>query len=134
QVPPGQIYLAEPSEYRETELTFLEKLQSDAKSVWEGMFQSEESFSEPSVGLVWDRQLTGSALNDQASFAAAFASLGIRVDTLTGDSVGDLGAYNLLIVPYHSVDRLTNRDYDRIVEFVDNGGSLITDGKNGLAE
>ncbi len=134
QVPEGEIYLAEPSEYRETELTFFEKLRSDAKSAWDGMFQSEQPFSEPSVGLVWDRQLAGSALNDQASFAAAFRSLGIRVDTLAGDSVGDLGAYNLLIVPYHSVDRLTNRDYDRIVDFVDNGGNLITDGKNGLAD
>jgi uncharacterized protein YdaL len=134
QVPPGQIYLAEPSEYRETELTFMEKLQSNAKVMWNGIFESEKSFGEPRVGLLWDPALTGSEQNDQASYAAAFGSVGIGVDTLAGDTVGELGAYNLLIVPYHSVDHLSNRDYDRIVDFVDNGGNVITDGKNGLAE
>ncbi|TLY31333.1 MAG: DUF2334 domain-containing protein [Ignavibacteria bacterium] len=134
QVPTGSIYLAEPSEYRETEQTFVEKLQTDARNLWNGLFQSEQSFSEPLVGLVWDRHLTGSAFNDQASFASAFGSLNIPVDTLAGDSVGDLSGYNLLIVPYHSVERLSNGDYDRIVGFVENGGNLITDGKNGLAE
>jgi uncharacterized protein YdaL len=133
-VPPGQIYLAEPSEYRETEPTFFEKLQSNAKVMWNGMFEPEQSFAEPRVGILWDTALTGSALNDQSSFAAAFGSLGIEVDTLAGDSVGDLGSYNLLIVPYHDVDRLANRDYDRIVDFVENGGNVITDGRNSLAE
>jgi len=134
QVPTGQIYLAEPSEYRETEQTFVEKLQTDARNLWNGLFQPDQSFSEPLVGLVWDRHLTGSAFNDQASFASAFGSLNIAVDTLAGDSVGDLSGYNLLIVPYHSVERLSNRDYDRIVGFVENGGNVITDGRNGLAE
>lgn len=134
QVPRGEIFLAEPSEYRETEFTFLEKLQSNAAAMWNGMFESQQSYAEPYVGLLWDGQLTGSEYNDQVSFAAAFRSLGIGVDTLSGDSVGDVSLYNLLIVPYHSVEHLSNRDYDRIVDFVDNGGNVITDGRNGLAE
>lgn len=134
QVPAGQIYLAEPSEYREAELTFFEKLQHKATTFWTDLFQREETFDEARVALLWDPRALGSALNDQASFEAAFRSLNIQVDTLVGDSVGELTAYNLLIVPYHTVDHLSNSDYDRIVQFVENGGNLITDGKNGVAE
>src|ERR1051326_6791769 len=135
QVPPGQIYLAEPSEYRgEAELSFTEKVREEAKKFLGSVFRTDESFNEARVAILWDGRLTGGELNDEASFASAFRSLNIPVDTLAGDTVGDLGSYNLLVVPYHAVDHLSNHDYDRIVEFVESGGNIITDGKNGLAE
>ena len=136
QIPTGQIYVAEPVEYREAELTFFEKIQTQAKSAWENLFAGEQSFDEARVAVLWDvhAKAGGSALNDQASFASAFKCLNLAVDTLVGDSVSDISAYNLLVIPYHEVERLSNRDYDRIVGFLENGGNLITDGKNSLAE
>ncbi len=134
QVPPGQIYLAEPSELRETELSWYEKFRNEASAFWSNLFEGEQTYDEPRVALVWDTHTKGGGANDQASFAATFRSLNIDVDTLVGDSIEDLDPYNLLVVPYHSVDHLSNRDYDRIVQFIENGGNIITDGKNGLAE
>ncbi len=133
-VPPGQIYLAEPSEYRETQLSFMDNLRNQARTLWDNFTRTDQSYSDARVALVWDRRLKGTASNNQASFASAFRSLNIPVDTLSGDSIPDLSTYNLLIVPYHEVERLSNDDYDRIVDFIDNGGNVITDGKNGLAE
>jgi uncharacterized protein YdaL len=133
-VPPGEIYVAEPSEYRETKLTLLEKIQTQAKSVIEAMFPRDESFDEARVAILWDTKAAGGALNDQLSFVSAFHSLNIPVDTLWEDSISALDAYNLLIIPYHTVERLSNHDYDKIVEFVEEGGHVITDGKNGVAE
>ena len=133
-VPTGQIYLAEPSEYRETQISFLDNLKIQARTLWENFTQTDQTFSEARAALVWDRHLSGSASNNQASFASAIRSLNITLDTLAGDSITDLSPYNLLIVPYHEVERLSNQDYDRIVDFLENGGNVITDGKNGLAE
>ncbi len=133
-VPEGQIYLAEPSEYREMEPTFMENVQYGVKSFWDNLFQKDESFDEARVAVIWNPHLTGTALNDQASFVSAIRSLNIQVDTLAGDSVGELSGYNLLIVPHPTVERLSDNDYDHIVQFVENGGNLITDGKNGIAE
>lgn len=135
QVPPGEIYVMEPSEYRvEAELSFMQKLQEQAKALWNGLFESDETFAEARVAIVWDPKLKGSGWNDQASFASAFRSLNIPVDTLAGDSIPDISGANVLVVPYPSVERLSNSDYDRIVEFAENGGNVITDGRNGLAE
>jgi len=133
-VPPGELYVAEPSEYRETKLTLLEKIQSQAKSVIEAMFPRNESFDEARVAILWDVKAAGGALNDQLSFVSAFHSLNIPVDSLTDDSISVLDAYNLIIIPYHTVERLSNHDYDKIVEFAEEGGHVITDGKNGVAE
>lgn len=133
-VPPGEIFMAEPSEYREMELSWSEKLKDQATALWNSIFQTEEIFDEARVAIVWDSKAKGSDWNNQASFASAFRSLNIDVDSLSGDSIGSLSLYNLLVVPYHTVERLTNVDYDRIVQFVDGGGCLITDGKNDLAK
>lgn len=133
-IPPGEIFMAEPSEYREVEISFLEKLKEQTAALWNNIFQSEEIFDEARVGIVWDSHAKGSDWNNQASFASAFRSLNIDIDSLSGDSIGSLSMYNLLVVPYHTVERLSNADYDRIVEFVESGGCLITDGKNELAK
>jgi uncharacterized protein YdaL len=134
QVPQGEIYIAEPSEYREAELSFLDKVKEQVLSTWDNVFQGQESADEARVAILWNGHVKGSAFNDASSFISAFHSLNIPVDTLAGDTIGDLGEYNLLIIPYHTVEHLSNQEYDRIVQFVDGGGNVITDGKNGLAE
>lgn len=130
----GQIYLAEPSEYREEKLTVLQKLESQARAFVDNLFHTEDVVDEARVAVRWDPGATGSAHNDQSSFVSAFRSLNIPVDTLGGDTLSDLSTYNLLIVPYGAVERLSNREYDRIVQFMELGGHVMTDGKNSLAE
>ncbi|HTK81422.1 MAG TPA: polysaccharide deacetylase family protein [Bacteroidota bacterium] len=134
EVPTGEMYIAEPSEFREMEMTTLEKVRVSMKQTWDGLFKGEPSFEEARAAILWDTTASGGAMNDQASFAAAVRSVNIPLDTLVGDTVGNLKPYNLLFVPFHSVDGLTNRDFDRLTQFVEEGGCLVTDGKNALAE
>ena len=133
-VPPGEIYLAEPSEVREEKISFFERIRNEARSFVNGIFRKEEGFDEARVAVRWDPGAKGSAMDDQASFASAFRSLNVPVDTLSADTVLDFEAYNLLVVPYPTVENLSDSEYDRITDFVEQGGSLITDGANPLAE
>jgi uncharacterized protein YdaL len=130
----GQVYLAEPSEYRERELTFMDQVTGEWKSFWQNMTHHEENFSEARVAVRWDPKATGGAFNDQASFVSAFRSLNIPVDTLDDDTLESLEDYNLVVIPYNTVDRLPNKDYDRLIGFVEKGGNIITDGKNDFAQ
>lgn len=130
---PQEIFIAEPLEHKEIELSWFDRLKIDAKNLWNDIAESDIDYDYPRVGIVWDPQAKGSALNNQASFASAFRSLNIPLDTLRGDTLSSLYRYNLVVVPYNSVERLTDRDYDRLMQFLESGGNLITDGKNDLA-
>lgn len=89
-------------------------------------------FDEARVAILWDHNAKGPAYNDQASFASAFRSLNIQVDTLTARDFSDLQEYNLLVVPNHSARKLSG--IERIMKFVEGGGNLITDAPSPLAE
>lgn len=134
KLPPGEIFIAEPLEFKEIELSWLEQFKGDVKNLWKDFTKAEEDYTDARVALVWDTKAKGGSYNNQASFASAFRSLNIEVDTLIGDTLPPLISYNLLVVPYHTVERLWDKDYDRIVQFLENGGNVITDGKNDLAE
>ena len=84
--------------------------------------------------IYWNHYARGSAYNDQASLAAVFQSVNIIVDTIYVKQKIELDRYNLLVVPYSSVEYLKPADYDIIVSFIKNGGNIITDSKNYLAE
>jgi hypothetical protein len=90
------------------------------------------TFDEARVAILWDRNATGKDFNDQASFASAFRSVNIQVDTLAVNDVNDLQEYNLLVVANHSARMLST--IDPIIKFVKAGGNLITDGRSNLAE
>jgi len=91
-----------------------------------------EEFNEARVAILWDHKTIGKSYNDQASFASAFRSVNIQVDTLNTKNLADLQEYNLLVIPNYSAQRLSN--YDRVIQFVENGGNLILDGQSRLAE
>lgn len=133
EIPPGMLYIAEPSEYHGAEQTFFETITARIKNFWESLTEDEETFSEIRAGVRWDPHATGSGLNDQASYIAAFRSLNVPVDTLDDDTLESLDGYNLVVIPYNTVEHLTNAEYDKIVQFVEHGGNVITDGKNDLA-
>ncbi|MFI5251297.1 MAG: DUF2334 domain-containing protein [Bacteroidota bacterium] len=134
QVPAGMVYLAEPSEYHQAELSFFEKISNQIKTTWENLAKREESFNEVRAAVLIDPKAQGSAFNNQASFVSMFQALNIPVDTLVNDSLEAMNDYNLIVIPYNTVEQLKNTDYDRLLQYVEKGGNVITDGKNELAQ
>lgn len=130
---PGGFYRAEPTEYREHELTFFEKIKSGAEKIYKDIFTSDENWKEARPVILWNHYAKGAAFNDQASLASVFKSVNINVDTIFIGQKINLQNYNLLIVPYAYVDSLSNKDFDLITSFASNGGNVITDSKNELA-
>jgi uncharacterized protein YdaL len=131
---PGEFYKAEPIEFREREQTFLEKTVAKADRLYENIFTKEEDWKPARVMLLWNHFARGAFFNDQASFASAFQSVNINVDTVFLGQPLNFGKHNLLIVPASIVDSLTNDDYTAITSFVSSGGNIILDNKTDLAK
>ncbi|MCU7523894.1 MAG: DUF2334 domain-containing protein [Ignavibacteria bacterium] len=131
---PGELYKAEPIEFKEYEPSFFEKLVNFFKKIYNSLFHTDEKWRNAEVAVLWNHYANGAAYNDQASLVAAFKSVNINVDTIfTGEAINPKG-YSLLIVPYAAVDSLQPKDYDIITQYVEQGGNLITDTKNEVAK
>jgi uncharacterized protein YdaL len=131
---PDEFYKAEPTEFRERPVSLATKIVTRAEKIYNNFFPADENWQPARVALLWNHYAQGASYNDQASFASVFQSVNIRVDTFFLGQQLDLSKYNLLIVPYAYVDSMKKEDYDVITDFVQNGGNLITDMKNDLAE
>jgi uncharacterized protein YdaL len=131
---PGELYRAEPTEFRERQLTFLEKLSNNAEKFYKNLFPPDDNWKAGKVAILWNHFAKGAAFNDQASFASVFRSVNLKVDTIFIGQKMNLSKYNLLVVPYPFVDSLSGKDFDNITAFVKNGGNIITDTKNELAK
>lgn len=134
ELKPGELYKAEPIEFRPREPGFTEKVVANVNRVLKKVFSSEQDWTGARVALLWNHHARGASYNDQASFVSAFGSVNITVDTIFVGQQLQLQGYNLLIAPYSFIDSLKPPDYDAIVKFVHQGGNLITDQKNELAE
>ncbi len=130
---PGEFYRAEPTEFHEREVTLVQGLLNKARRTLDAVFATEEVWQETRAAVLWDYNAKGAAYNDQASFVSALRSVNLPVDTIFADQKINPSQYNLLIVPYGSVDSLDDEDYDTITKFVREGGNVITDGKNDIA-
>ncbi|MCU7494393.1 MAG: DUF2334 domain-containing protein [Ignavibacteria bacterium] len=131
---PGELYKAEPIEFREYEPSFFEKIVNYFKKLFDSLFHREEKWSNAHVAVLWNHYANGAAYNDQASLVSVFKSVNINVDTIfTGEPI-NLSNYNVLLVPYAAVDSLQPKDYDIITQYVANGGNIITDTKNEVAK
>jgi uncharacterized protein YdaL len=124
---PGQIFRAEPVEFRERTPSLAERASTLARSAMQRLFGGKETWQEARVMILWNMNARGSAYNDQASLAAVFRSVNIPVDTAFIGRDFTTAGHNLLIVPYIAVDSLTDPQYDVIERFVREGGHLITD-------
>ena len=134
ELKPGETYKAEPSEFHPHDLNFAEKVVAKANQMVNKMFVSEADWSGARVAILWNHHARGASYNDQASFVSVFRSVNINVDTIFVGQQIHLQNYNLLIAPFGFIDSLKPPDYDAIVKFVQQGGNLITDQKNDLAE
>lgn len=130
---PGEIYVAEANDFHIIEPTISNKIHHFLRNTYADLFGSKE-WQDMRVTLMWNHYSKGAAYNDQSSFASAFRSLNINVDTVFIDQNLELKNCNLLVIPYASVDSLTYFDISKIERFVKEGGNLITDHKNRLIE
>ncbi len=131
---PGEYYKAELTEFIKSEPGFLENIFQNVSQKYDEIFDIEENWSDPRVVILWNHFARGAAYNDQASLASVFQSVNVVVDTIFSNQLIDLKKYNLLIVPYASVEPLKPTDYNIITNFVKSGGNIITDTKNYLSE
>jgi hypothetical protein len=133
ELKPGEFYRAEPSEFVEHELTFMEKVSNNARKLFKNIFSSDESWNIARPVILWNSYAKGAAYNDQASFASVFKSVNINVDTIFLGQTINLNKYNLLIIPYTVVDSLEDKNFDIITSFIETGGHIITDTKTEVA-
>jgi uncharacterized protein YdaL len=131
---PGEWYKAEPTEFRERQLSAMDQAWLSVRRTTARFLSSEESWQEARPVILWNQYARGAAYNDQASFAALFASLSIPVDTVFVGEPLSLEPHNIVIVPYGFVDSLRLDQYDQLVRWVKTGGNLITDMRNYLIE
>ena len=134
ELKPGETYKAEPIELRSHEMGFVQNLLSKANGVITKVFVGEPDWHDARVAILWNHHARGASFNDQASFASVFRAVHINVDTIFVGQELRLQSYNLVIAPFAFIDSLKPHDYDAIVRFVQEGGNLITDHKNDLAE
>ncbi len=125
-----EIYFATPTEIREHELTFMEKVKRKAEAVIEYIFPPKKIRTEARVGILWDSTVAGGALRDQKSFANAFRWVSIPIDTLFVGTQFQFTKYNLVVVPYCAIEHLSDEQLSAVVEWVRAGGNCITDGKS----
>ncbi len=125
----GQLYLATTTEIRHIEDSFVDRVTRTLRSLYEDIFEEEDTRAEMRAAVLWDSLATGGGMLDQRSFISAFRTLGIEADTLHVGARFDPKRFNLLAVPYAAVERLGNTQFSSIVEWVRAGGNVIADGK-----
>jgi uncharacterized protein YdaL len=130
---PGELYVAEGLEYYKKEPSFKDKVFSKIKNSWNDIFV-DNKWHEMRVNVCWNQTVRGAAYHDQCSFVSMFKSLNVNVDTIFLNQDLNLERCNLLVVPYSYVDSLSYFEINQIVRFVNDGGHIITDRKNKLAE
>jgi len=130
----GEIYYAHPVEYKEKELGYFENILNKGKKFIDKILKTEEKWDICKPVILWNHYARGAAYNDEASFASVISSLNVKLDTIFIGQRIDLSGYNLLIVPFASIDSLTQSNFDAISAFVRNGGNLITDFNKDLSQ
>jgi hypothetical protein len=130
---PGWIYVAEPVEIRESQHTFVEKISTHFRKWWVKLTSPKSPVTPAIAAILWNPSAEGEAMLNQRSFYTALRSVGIPVEAISVINFGSFSKYNLLIVPYASAEIFSDSQFERVKDFVKNGGFLITDSKNPLA-
>jgi hypothetical protein len=131
---PGAWYKAEPTEFRERQMSTVDRAWLSVRQTANRVLSPGGTWREARPAVLWNQYARGAAYNDQASFAAMFASVSIPVDTIFVGEPIDPGQHNVIVVPFGFVDSLRLEDYDALVRWVKAGGCLITDTHNYLIE
>lgn len=125
----GGIYVATPTEIRERTPSLWERVRNFAQRVLRAVVSEERRRTPAVVAVLWDSTATGGAMLDQRSFENAFTTLSIPVRRVHVGARLDLARSNLLVVPYGSIEHLSDASFSAIIEWIRRGGSCITDGR-----
>ncbi len=92
--------------------------------------------TQPSAVVLWDDAASKSDLNNENSYVNALSVFGIRVFTRSWKDFtrGGLDSDTILVVPRSSGARLSSSQVTTIDSFVREGGRLVLEGPNPLAE
>lgn len=131
---PAEFYIAAPAEFREPQLGFMKQVALRVEQMYDRLFTNGKAWKEIKPVILWNHFARGAAYNDQASFAAVLGSVNVTLDTIFTGQQMNLASYNLVIAPFGFIDSMKQEDFDAVVKFVENGGNLITDTKNFLAD
>jgi uncharacterized protein YdaL len=134
-LPPGWMYVAEPTEYRERSLSMVDRARLRAERVWRALVPESRLHSPLTPEALTVAGATGGAANDQASLPAPLTALNVPVSTVAVSANTDLllAAHNLVLVPYNVAEDLSDAQIAALVSYVRQGGHLVTDFRNPLA-
>ena len=132
---PKWIYVGKATDYYERTLSFSEKVKYKLTGFIQKTVRTRQPHTPANVLLLYDPRATGGAYNDQASLFSAFRTLNIPIDKLdiTQKTEIKTNTYNLILVPYHMADSLSDEQIESLKKYVNTGGNLITDFRNTLA-
>ena len=129
----GQFYVAEPTENKVQKIGLIEQLLLDVKNTYTDWVTDKNAWQQAKVKILWNEYAKGASFKDQSSLVSMFKSVNIGiVDTIFIGEKMDLSNCNILIVPFAVCDSLTSVQINRIKDFVNQGGNVITDKKNKL--
>ncbi|MCX6267550.1 MAG: DUF2334 domain-containing protein [Bacteroidetes bacterium] len=128
---PGELYFAQAVDYKIKEVSFKDKVIHKSKSLYRSLFENDD-WQPARIKVVWNPDATGAAWFDQSSFISVFRNLNMLVDTLVLNTAMDLTHCNLLVVPFSSADLLSNESKKQVRKYVEEGGNLVSDCRNGL--
>ncbi|HTY60817.1 MAG TPA: DUF2334 domain-containing protein [Acidobacteriota bacterium] len=94
------------------------------------------TLTQPQVSILWENSLVHGDWNDQASYESVFSTYGFKVSTIRWSSYskGSVPAGTILVVPQAVATKLSAKQNQWIVEFVNEGGCLVLDGPSHLSE
>ena len=128
---PGELYFAQAVDYKIKEVSFKDKVINKSKSVYRSWFENTD-WQPARIKIVWNPNAVGTAWFDQSSFISVFRNLNMLVDTLFLNTAMNLTNCNLLVVPFSSADLLSKETKNQVRKYVEEGGNLVSDCKNGL--
>lgn len=90
----------------------------------------------PKIVVLAGDNLSEAEINSQKSFESVFQVFGFNAELMGLNRLAKsaLTRYNLLVVPQGAANRLSAVQINTVLEFVENGGQLITEGKTTLAQ
>ena len=127
----GELYFAQAVDYKIKEVSFKDKVINKSKSLYRSWFENPD-WQPARIKVVWNPDALGTAWFDQSSFISVFRNLNMLVDTLFLNEAMNLTHCNLLVVPFSSADLLSKESKNQVHKYVEEGGNLVTDCRNGL--
>ena len=133
EIPKGGLYVLEGLD------TLPERRKSFKDLISEKIFpkkEVKEILKIPEILIIRKDRAKGEEKFDQESFESVFKIFGFRPKLISREKVikTNLRDFTILCVPYPSAKEMGKEEINSLIDFVEGGGILITDGKTPLSE